>query len=254
MDALQAHTQIIEALKYIERDTPESDQLINWLYTPDPKLSDYLSELDSFLKIKKPTKEQQQKAGYLLEIILFLAFKGLAGFSEIKNYQSASHQHDLLISGDGTRWDMICDRLYLRDVQKNQFYRGILVEAKAIGESVSSAQFARLCHIMSMELCSGVGLGIFFTVEGAAGFPKRGKRRVSCVRQARLCQVIHYARSGKRIVVLDREDLFELNRNGALIKILIRKVKEIEELSGLPTASVDDFADTDLPSYLKELM
>jgi len=254
MNACQAYTQITEALKYLERDSPESDELINWLYTPDFRLSNYLSELESFLSINNPTKEQSREAGYLLEKILFLAFKGLAGFSEIKNCQSASHQYDLLISGDGAPWDIICDRLYLRDMQQNQFYRGILVEAKAIGDSVSSAQFARLCHIMSMELCSTVGLGVFFTIEGAAGFPKRGKKRVVCVRQARLCQVIYYARSGKKIVVLDREDIFELNKNGALIKILMRKVKEIEELSGLPTASIGDLVDIDLPIYLKELM
>jgi len=253
MDASQAYTQIIRALEYLKRDSPESDQLINWLYTPDSRLSNFLSELETFLKINKPTKEQRQEAGYLLEKILLLAFKGLVGYSEIKNYQSASHQYDLLISGDSPDWDIICDRLYLRDIQQNQGHRGILVEAKAIGDSVSSAQFARLCHVMSMELCSTVGLGVFFTIEGAAGFPKRGENRVGCVRHARLCQVIYYARSGKKVVVLDRNDIFELDKNGALIRILVRKVKELEELSGLPTASVSDLVDIDLPNYLKEL-
>jgi len=254
MDAGQAYTQIIGALEYLKRDSPESDQLINWLYTPDSRLSNFLIELETFLKINKPTKEQRQEAGYLLEKILLLAFKGLAEYSEIKNYQSASHQYDLLISGDSSKWDIVCDRLYLRNVQQNQSYRGILIEAKAIGGSVSSAQFARLCHIMSMELCSTVGLGIFFTIEGAARFPKRGEDRIGCVRYARLCQVIYYARSGKKVVVLDKNDIFELDKSGSLIRILIRKVKELEELSGLPTPSVSDFVDIDLPDYLRELM
>jgi hypothetical protein len=254
MDAFQAYSQIIGGLEYLERDSPEATQLINWLYTPDCRLSSHLSELKAFLKIEKPTKKQRQEAGYLLEKILLLAFVGLAGYSEIKNYQSASHQYDLLISGDSPKWDIICDRLYLRDAQQNQFYRGILVEAKAIGDSVSSAQFARLCHVMSMDLCNTVGLGVFFTIEGAAGFPKRGESRAVCVRYARLCQVIYYARSRKKIVVLDREDILELNENGALIKILMRKVKELEELSGLPTASISELVDIDLPIYLKELI
>ena len=254
MDAGQAYTQIIGALEYLERDSPESDQLIDWLYTPDSRLSNFLVELETFLKINRPTKEQRQEAGYLLEKILLLAFKGLAGYSELKNYQSASHQYDLLISGDSPKWDIVCDRLYLRDVQQNRGYRGILVEAKAIGAAVSSAQFARLCHVMSIELCSTVGLGVFFTIEGAAGFPKRGEERINCVRYARLCQVIYHARSGKKIIVLDRNDIFELDKNGALIRILMRKVKELEELSGLPTASGSELVDIDLPDYLKELM
>ena len=73
------------------------------------------------------------------------------------------------------------------------------------------------------------------------------------MRQARLCQVIYYASSRKKVVVLDEHDIFELNQNGSLIKILIRKVKEIEELTGLPTGSVNDLVDIDLPDYLQEL-
>ena len=253
MDASQAYIQIISALEYLDRDSTESEQLINWLYTPDSRLGTYLEDLKVFLNLNKPTKKQKQEAGYLLEKILVLAFMGLRGYSEIKNFQSASHQYDLLISGDNAEWDIICDRLYLRDTKNNQFYRGIIAEAKATANPVSSAQFARLCHIMSMEFCNTVGLGLFFTLKGAAGFPKRRENRYVCVRQARLCQVIYYASSRKKVVVLDEHDIFELNQNGSLIKILIRKVKEIEELTGLPTGSVNDLVDIDLPDYLQEL-
>jgi hypothetical protein len=254
MDSRQAYKQIVDALKYLQHDSPESDELINWLYTPNFRLSNYLNELKKFLKVERPTKLQRQEAGYLLEKILVLTFKGLAGYSEIKNYQSASHQYDLLISGDNAEWDIVCDRLYLKNTKQNEIYRGFLVEAKAIGDSVSSSQFARLWSIMSLELCNTVGLGIFFTLKGAAGFPKRGESRAACVRHARLCQVLFHAKSGKKIVVLDKDDILELDQNGALIKILIRKVKELEELSGLPTGSVSEPVDIDLPDYLKDLI
>lgn len=160
MNAAEAYSQIFQALEYLSRDSRESDQLINWLYTPHPKISDYLSELAIFLEKDEVTREQKQHTGYLLEQILCLSFMGLSGYSEIKSYQSATHQYDLLISGDGTTWDMICDRLYLRDPQQTQIYRGILCEAKAIDSPVSSSTFARLCHIVSTELSNTVGLGV----------------------------------------------------------------------------------------------
>ena len=117
MDASQAYIQIISALEYLDRDSTESEQLINWLYTTDSRLGTYLEDLKVFLNLNKPTKKQKQEAGYLLEKILVLAFMGLRGYSEIKNFQSASHQYDLLISGDNAEWDIICDRLYLRDTK-----------------------------------------------------------------------------------------------------------------------------------------
>jgi hypothetical protein len=250
----EAYEMIIQGLRFLDRDSPESDELLNWLYTPSTQIHDYLEQLKSFLEIDSPTQDERRVAGYLLEQVLVLAFKGLAGYSELKNYQSANHQYDLVISGDGAEWDIVCDRLYLRSTQQIQSYRGIIIEAKAAGSPVSSAQFARLCSIMSLELCSTVGLGIFFTLEGAAGFPKRGDNRAICVKYARLCQVLFHAKSNKKIVVLDKDDILELDRNGALIKILIRKIKDLEELSGLPTKPVSEPMDVALPDYLRNLI
>jgi len=250
----EAYEMITLGLKFLNKGSPESDELINWLYNPVPQITLYLEELRNFLNIDKPTREERQKAGYLLEKILVLSFKGLAGYSEIKSYQSSNHQYDLLVSGDNAEWDIICDRLNLTGDKQKQNYRGILIEAKAIGETVSSAQFSRLCSIMSLEMCNTVGLGVFFTLEGAAGFPKRGDGRIVCVKHARLCQVLFHAKTGKNIVVLDKHDIFELNESGALIKILMRKVKELEEMSGLGTTSINEPIDVDLPNYLKDLI
>ena len=44
MDASQAYLQIIEALKYLEHGSLESEQIINWLYTPTPELSSHLGD------------------------------------------------------------------------------------------------------------------------------------------------------------------------------------------------------------------
>ncbi|QLE60002.1 hypothetical protein [Nostoc sp. TCL26-01] len=247
MDSKQAAKNIIESLKYLKHDSPESNEVINWLYTPDIQLSDYLDEIKYYLQKEKPTDSERQQAGYLLEGILTLSFKGLVGYSEIKSYQSASHQYDFLISGDGADWDIICNRLFLKD------YRGIVAEAKATEEVVSVAQFSRLCSIMTLELFNTVGLGVFFTLKGAAGFPNTSSRQ-RCVSYARLCQLLFYARHNKKIVVFDKDDIFELNQNGALIKILIRKIKEIEQLSGLKTAPVTEPIDVDLPERLKKLI
>lgn len=254
MDYLQARKHLAEAIKYFSHDGPQPGELLNWLYVPDPRLSGHLDDLRSFLQIHNPTKSQRQEAGYLLEKILVLSFKGLAGASEIKNYQSASHQYDLVISGDGDEWDTICNRLYLRGNNPNQSCRTILIEAKAIGKPVSSPQFARLCHILNIDFSDTVDLGILFTLNGAAGFPKRGDKRAICVRHARLCQLLFYAKSGKKVLVLDQDDILELDQNGSLMRILIRKIRELEQASGLPTTSSQQIMDVDLPVYLQELL
>lgn len=249
MNPVDLNLIIMDALRQLPSGS-ESEELINWLYTPDSQISVYLSILKNFLDIEKPSVMERREAGYLLETILALAFKGLAGYSEIKSYRSASHQLDFLMSGDGSAWDVICDRIYI----KQQGYRGIVVEAKAVEKPVSSAQFVRLCSIMSIELCQTVGLGIFFTIEGATGFPRRDGHKVLGIRDARLCQVLFYAKTGKKIIVLDKNDIFELDKNGALIRILIRRVKELEELSGLQAAPVSQLVDIDLPTHMKKVL
>jgi len=67
-------------------------------------------------------------------------------------------------------------------------------------------------------------------------------------------QVIYYAKTSKPIVVLDRFDLKQLSSNGSLPLLLRRKVKEIAELTGLPTAPVSEWREVLLPDYLKALI
>ncbi len=220
----QAKDAIINGFNFLDKNSKGSDELLTWLYEPPQGLTDLITELRSFLELSQPTKKQRQNAGYLLEKILVCSFSGLSGYSNLKSYRSSSHQIDLLITGDDDKWDVTCERLYLRGMPKSPNYRGILVEAKAIKKSVSCSQFSRLCCLLNVDFANSlIGLGVFFTLNGASGFPKPNSQRRSCIKDARLLQIIYSAKTGKKIVVLDKDDILELDERGALIRILIRK-------------------------------
>jgi len=238
---------IINALEQLEPDDPAANNLASYLYIADEKLSDYLDKLYNYTQSTKPTLKQTQEAGKLLEQIVLLVFKGLQGVQSIKSFQSAGPQYDLLVSGDNLRWLTVCRLLYL-----NTDKRDIVVEAKATKSSLPDKQFARLCSIMDLNL-TGSGVGIFFTLNGATGFPKSGSSRQRAVSDCRLRQIIFHAKTNKMIIVLDKNDIFELGKNGTLIQIIIRKIRDLFELSGLPTTPAEEFSEIDLPIHLKSL-
>jgi len=241
---------IIEGLKQIDRDNPAASKLYSYLYTADPDLDEYLSQLKEFLDLSNPNKQEIIRTGYLLEEIALICFCGLVGYTSVKSFRSPSAQYDLLISGDTVHWKSICELLYL---DFNQ--RDIVIEAKAITKSLSDSQFARLCSIMTFNL-TNTGLGIFFTLNGASGFPEEGKPRQQKIGNARLRQVIFQAATKKAIVVLDKNDILTLDKNGSLITMLIRKIRDLQELSGIPNAPVEECIEVDLPespSKLKQI-
>ncbi len=238
---------MIDAMEKLEQGTPGLNKLASYLYQADKALSYYLDELDKYTQVKKPTLEQTQEAGKLLEQIVVLVFKGLKGVQSIKSFQSAGPQYDLLVSGDDVAWLNVCKLLYL-----NTDKRDIVVEAKATKSPLPDKQFARLCSIMDLNL-TGSGLGIFFTLNGATGFPKSGSSRQRAVSDCRLRQIIFHAKTNKIIVVLDKSDIFELDKNGTLIQIITRKIRDLFELSGLPTIPATEFCEIDLPTHLKSL-
>lgn len=238
---------MIDAMEKLEQGTPGLNKLASYLYQADKALSYYLDELDKYTQVTKPTLEQTQEAGKLLEQIVVLVFKGLKGVQSIKSFQSAGPQYDLLVSGDDVAWLNVCKLLYL-----NTDKRDIVVEAKATKSPLPDKQFARLCSIMDLNL-TGSGLGIFFTLNGATGFPSSGSSRQRAVSDCRLRQIIFHAKTNKIIVVLDKSDIFELDKNGTLIQILTRKIRDLFELSGLPTTPATEFCEIDLPTHLKPL-
>ncbi len=239
---------VIDALALLDKNDPASDKLATYLYIADRRLSNYIDELKEFTQLENPTLSESRKGGELLEQITFLVFQGLKG-ATLKSFQSAGPQYDLLVSGDQSAWLHVCNLLYLKENQ-----RGIVVEAKATKQRLPDKQFARLCSIMELNLSSIVGLGVFFTLNGAAGFPQRGSSQQRAIRDCRLRQVLFHAKTQKLIVVLDKDDIFELGKNGTLIQILVRKIRDLCELSGLPTPPVDEPKEMiDLPNHLKQL-
>jgi len=235
---------ILQALDLLE---PGNLALLSYLYQADNRLPDYLSKFKEFTELSRPTERQRREAGKLLEEIVFLAFKGLRGVQSIKSFQSAGPQYDLLVTGNDLNWHTTCKNLYL-DVEK----RDIVIEAKAKQSVLADKDFARLCSIMENNL-RGAGLGIFITIKGASGFPRRGDPRQRRVSDCRLRQIIFHAKTNKIIVVMDKEDIFELGNNGALLLILIRKIRDLFELSGLDTTPVQNHVEIDVPPHLATL-
>lgn len=241
---------LLKALKTIDPDDKKSrDTIASYLYTPDRRLSEYLQRLKKYVELKKPSERQRREAGDLLEQITALAFLGLDGIGSIKSFRSAGPQYDLLVTGDSFHWSALCELLYMK---LNQ--RDIVIEAKCTKKSVSDQQFARLCSLMNINLFDTVGLGVFFTLKGAAGFPKRGKEpRQETLRDAKLRQALFHARTGKAVIVLDMHDIFELDKPASLIKIFISKIREMEYLSG----RLDEICDEpkiDVPKHLEFLL
>jgi hypothetical protein len=238
---------ILDAMEKLEEGDPALNKLASYLYQADKRLSDYLEKLDKFTQLIKPTLQETQEAGQLLEQIVLLVFKGLKNVQSIKSFQSAGPQYDLLVSGNDVGWLQVCKLLYMDTSQ-----RDIVIEAKATKSPLPDKQFARLCSIMDLNL-KGAGLGIFFTLNGATGFPKAGKPRQRTLSDCRLRQIIFHAKTNKMIIVLDKSDIFELDKNGTLIEILTRKIRDLFELSGLPTTTTEKLNEIDLPNHLKTL-
>jgi len=239
---------IIQSLEKLDKNDPKTDKLASYLYVADKRLSDYLAELRVFLKCEQPSQDQRIQCGYILEQIVYLCFRGLKGATSFKSFQSAGPQYDLLISGDDQKWKTISELFYLPFEKRN-----ILVEAKAKQSKLTDKDFARLCSIMDVNL-STTGLGIFFTFKGATGFPDRSSStRQRKIGDCRLRQALFHAKTGKYIIVFDQDDIFELASNGSLIKLIVRKIRDLQELSGLPPISTEEWIEIDLPEHLRIL-
>lgn len=250
---------VVNALKLIseisERDLSEksADPLISYLYTPDKKLDEYLRDLEEQIKVANyPQKERpsnfHNQIGQLLEQIAYLCFNKLLGITSIKSFQSPGPQYDYLVTGDTAEWKTICKLLYI-DFGRRDF----LIEVKATKKRVNDQQFARLCNLLELNLFQTGGLGIFFTLNGATGFPKKNdKVRQRSLRDARLRQVMFSLKAKKSIVVLEKDDIFQLNKPGSLVRILMKKVRDIEDLTGVYVSpEIKEPIEKDLPQHLQ---
>jgi hypothetical protein len=238
---------IISALQSFDPGSPEADDLAPYLYTVDQRLKSYIDDLLTLSSLGRLSKGQRGEAGKLMEQVALLSFGSLEGATILKSFQSAGPQHDLLVSGDGARWLTFCRYLNITDGR-----RSILVEAKATQGRLEDKQFARFCSVIDTNL-SFVGLGVFFTLHGASGFPTPAQRQ-RAIRDCRLRQVLYHSKNDRAIVVFDREDLSRLGRNGSLPRMLSRKIRDISELGGLLTVPPEHAFERDLPDHLSSLL
>lgn len=238
--------RFFETLEELKTEDPAADAIVAYLYTADPKLPSILEEVFALAALPHRSRSQERAMGELMEKVAYLAFSRLKGKSSIKSFQSAGPQYDLIVTGESSDWLTLCRFLYMEIAS-----RDIIVEAKATKRRVSDKQFARLCAIIDHNLHTA-GLGVFLTLEGASGFPTAGRRQRG-LRDCRLRQVIYHARKGVPVVVFDKTDLQDLSGNGSLVRILIRKIRDVSELSGLPTNPVSCVIDLDLPDHLAAL-
>ncbi|MEN8446322.1 MAG: hypothetical protein ABG776_15075, partial [Cyanobacteria bacterium J06555_13] len=219
-------------------------------YTPNKTVvTEIIQEIEAYIQKTKPSQEESKQAGYKFEELMLAVFHGVQGWSSLKSYQSAGPQYDLLISGEGPLWKTSLS-MALPGIREGS--STIVVEAKATKSRVSDQQFARLCSLMETNLPKTCSLGVFFTINGASGFPKRGTKKQRNVGSSRLRQLLFYAKTGKPIVVFDMDDVRCLTENGSLLRILGRKVRDIEELTGMPVEQ-EDVQEVILPNNLEAL-
>lgn len=220
-------------------------------YDPNQALfQEHLSEIEALLKEPKLNNSQLQDLGYKLEELALIVFHGLLPLKSIKSYQSPGSQIDLLISGKNNKWREFFKQIPL-DLGDRQ--TSIVVEAKATKKKVKEAQFCRLCNILDINYAETAGLGIFFTIHGASGFPTRNKPRVKALKDCLWKQLIHHSRTGKAVIVFDIDDIRQLGKKGSLIRLINSKISEIEELTGLPNLDEEVHFD-DVPERMKKLL
>jgi hypothetical protein len=231
---------------------PSNASLIACMYTPSSELRERIKAVEKLRgRKKKLTKGERQQLGYQLEEMVMLAFQNITGASTLKSYQSAAAQHDYLIDGDDTAWQWFRKAIFIHGTDEGS---GLLVEAKATVKAVGDREFQRLGNIITHYFPRTVGMGIFVTINGASGFPKRGGPRKKGLHSARLTQTVLYHSRKKPIVVLDWEDLKALTTAGSLVRILASKVREIEQLSGRANEMPDEPQQVDLPERLRALL
>lgn len=248
----------LEALKAVKQFSssadPAVDQLAAVLYNPDPDIDKNVKRVEHQLALAVNAKRAEvvkirQEAGYLMESLAVLSFQSLAGWSDLKSYQSAGPQHDLVIEGSSIEWQLLLHYLGLASPAQ----QAVVVEVKAVKARLADHEFARLCAIMDYNL-PHAGLGVFLTWAGASGFPQRLGRASRVLRDCRMRQVIYFARTSKPVIVFDECDIRQLSTSGSLPLLIRRKVREISELTGLPTAPVNEFKQVVLPDYLGKLL
>lgn len=243
LDQLRMHSDFGEEWlhEYLEPLLVSYHYFVN-LYVPDETLK---ARIDDYIKWCASGANEDQ--GQLMEEISFLAFRCCKDAGNIKSYQSFAPQYDLVVSGtlkDGFGWRLLMDYLRLSK------WDTVIVEAKNTDKKVNVEQFTRLCWIIDHMFSDLAGLGVFFSRTGATGFPTAGSRQRS-LKASRAAQIIFHARTGKYVIIIDHDDILKLSEPGALPLLIKAKMRDVEEVTGLPVDYQDDnWRQIDLPEHL----
>jgi len=253
---IEAYLTVIDDLdsmnRYTENPISQQVDFDTKLYRPDEDLKKCVIEYTNWVReVQNPTidkkrnKELKLVGGQLMEKIAYLSFRCLVGKGAIKSYQSSSGpQHDLVITGSSPHWKLLIALLRLK-MDK------VVLEAKNTDGVVTDAQFSRLCFIVENKFQNQCQLGIFFTRQGATGFPKTNDKRQRILKDAKATQIIFHAKTGKYIIVFDHEDIVKLILPGALPSLIRSKINDVEDVSGLSLKYDEDLNEMDdLPPHL----
>lgn len=221
------------------------------LYRPDARLRPLLRAFARYVRRLEQedelTRTERTEAGELLEQIAFVAFDSIDCIEKIRSFPGALGQYDLYASGRDNLWLTLAERIGL---QSNA--PGLLIECKAREDKVDDPSFSRVCAILQQEMYGAAGMGVFFTISGATGFPEPGEAAQQKIGDARLRQALFHARTGKPVVVFTAAEILELDEPGALILALERKIEDIGLLPGTVTANVKVKKECQLPKHLIE--
>lgn len=213
-------------------------------YVPDEALTSRVAEYERWCGEKR-----EEDPGHLMEELAFLAVRCVRGVEVLKSFQSFAAQHDLVVTGSSPLWMMLMKYLHL-----DEKHREIVVEAKNESSAISDAQFSRLCGIVQNKF-SNCRLGVFVSRQTASGFPSRdqaGQTRQRTLRDARATQALFRAGTNKFVIVLDHEDILSLTKPGSLPRLLESKIRDVDDVSGIPLEYDENWHEVDLPPHLSK--
>lgn len=210
----------------------------NLLYEPSDKLRRYIREYNLHKSRSKEmdTQVYRDLAGKLMEKIAYEAFNCLFGHDLIESFTTAQSQLDLVVTGtlaSTSPWLHFNGLIGLDNPTQK-----MIIEAKNTKAKVDSNIFSRLCFLVQNQFSSQCKLAIFFTQNGAKGFPNRGQNQRS-FQAARATQILFHAQTEKYIVVFNDADIQDLGNPGALIVLLRDKISDVENMVGTHLVKFD---------------
>jgi hypothetical protein len=224
-------------------DLLEAKGIYRKLYSPSDALRDRIETYNSKYSkdVNKNSGPISPNVGRIMEQIAYEVFQCLRDASTFKSIYTPDSQIDLVVT--------LAPASITRKILGIKG-RKIVIECKNRKEAVDVKEFSRVVSILEYKYQKDSTLAIFFSRKGATGFPPPYKK-IKVLKQALSIQMLYHARSGKYIVVFDHDDIQRLLEPGSLIKMILAKISEIEDTSGIKLEyDKDAFEVNEIPNYL----